>query len=390
MRILLTTDTIGGVWTFTRELSTHLLASGHVVGLVSFGRVPSATQQAWANAVEQQFGAERFVFCATEAPLEWMQDNERTWTAGAPVLQEFATHFAPDVLHSNQFCWAALPLGVPTVVTAHSDVLSWAAATQAEGKLPASAWLERYCELVQRGLDAAWAVTAPTAAMAAALRAHFHVPSAVDYIANGRTLPAGEVAGERALQAVCVGRLWDTGKGLDTLLTVDSPMPVLVAGERQFENASARMAAFLQPVGELAEERVLDLFRSSAVCIAPSRYEPFGLAPLEAAMCGCALVLRDLPSFREIWGKAALYFASAEELEQHLHSLAADPARLRFAQTMAQRRAAHFSAERMTAHYVALYAKLVAGTHRTAGMAGASASADPLARSAKEFAHHAA
>ncbi len=32
MRVLLTTDTVGGVWTFTRELTAGLLARGHDSG----------------------------------------------------------------------------------------------------------------------------------------------------------------------------------------------------------------------------------------------------------------------------------------------------------------------------------------------------------------------
>jgi glycosyltransferase involved in cell wall biosynthesis len=43
------------------------------------------------------------------------------------------------------------------------------------------------------------------------------------------------------------------------------------------------------------------------VYAAPARYEPFGYAPLEAALSGCALVLGDIPSFRELWEGAALF-----------------------------------------------------------------------------------
>ena len=35
----------------------------------------------------------------------------------------------------------------------------------------------------------------------------------------------------------------------------------------------------------------------------PARYEPFGLSILEAALSGCALVLGDLPSLRELWDR---------------------------------------------------------------------------------------
>ena len=47
MRILMTTDTVGGVWTFTAELARQLLSRGHAVALASFGREPSEEQQAW-------------------------------------------------------------------------------------------------------------------------------------------------------------------------------------------------------------------------------------------------------------------------------------------------------------------------------------------------------
>ena len=36
-------------------------------------------------------------------------------------------------------------------------------------------------------------------------------------------------------------------------------------------------------------------------------YEPFGLAVLEAAQAGCALVLSDIPTFRELWDGAAMF-----------------------------------------------------------------------------------
>ena len=41
MRILMTTDTVGGVWSFTKELSRGLLENGCEVALVSLGRMPT-------------------------------------------------------------------------------------------------------------------------------------------------------------------------------------------------------------------------------------------------------------------------------------------------------------------------------------------------------------
>jgi glycosyltransferase involved in cell wall biosynthesis len=49
--------------------------------------------------------------------------------------------------------------------------------------------------------------------------------------------------------------------------------------------------------------------RAAAIFAAPALYEPFGLSVAEAAASGCALVLSDIPSMRELWGDAALFVA---------------------------------------------------------------------------------
>jgi glycosyltransferase involved in cell wall biosynthesis len=46
----------------------------------------------------------------------------------------------------------------------------------------------------------------------------------------------------------------------------------------------------------------------AAIFVSPALYEPFGLSVLEAAGRGAALALADLPTFRELWGGAALFF----------------------------------------------------------------------------------
>jgi glycogen(starch) synthase len=55
MRILITTDTIGGVWTFTQELTTGLLQAHCQVVLVSFGRLPNDQQQQWVSNMRRSW-----------------------------------------------------------------------------------------------------------------------------------------------------------------------------------------------------------------------------------------------------------------------------------------------------------------------------------------------
>jgi glycosyltransferase involved in cell wall biosynthesis len=112
-------------------------------------------------------------------------------------------------------------------------------------------------------------------------------------------------------------------------------------------------------VGRLSEQGLLALFRASSIYLATSIYEPFGLAPLEAALCGCAILANDIPSLREVWGDAALYFNSAATLTKLLAQLQASPKILLAARQRAGRRALQLSAAHMAAEYLALYAELL-------------------------------
>ncbi len=354
MRLLLTTDTVGGVWTFTQELSAELLRRGHSVALLSLGREPSASQAEACRELQTRYG-ERFRYESSTAPLEWMDGNERAYSEAITPLLALAESFQADVVHSNQFCFGDLPLPLPVVITAHSDVLSWAAACRPHGLEP-SAWLRQYQSLVECGLQRATAVVAPTQWMSETLCRHYPLPSAPKVILNGRNLRLMRDGSKRP-QAVSVGRLWDEAKNLALLTEVVSPVPVLVAGEQRFESSKlvvdSRNLTFL---GALTEQEVLVLFEESSLYVAPSRYEPFGLAPLEAAQCGCALLLNDLPSFREIWGDAALYFQDAKSLSRLLATLS--PQSILEAQQRSQKRARQLTATRMAEQYESLYREL--------------------------------
>jgi hypothetical protein len=88
-------------------------------------------------------------------------------------------------------------------------------------------------------------------------------------------------------------------------------------------------------------------------------YEPFGLAPLDAALCGCAILANDLLSLREVWGDAALYFHDASSLKSLLCALVACPEMLARASLSAFRRGQELTASRMADAYSELYANLM-------------------------------
>ncbi len=353
MRVLMTTDTVGGVWTFTQDLVRGLLQRDCAVALASFGRLPSKPQSGWLQAMQARWG-KNFCYQNSEVPLEWMEQNQNAYSSAAPLLIELSQEFAADIFHSNQFCFGALPLKIPKVITAHSDVLSWAECCR-NGCLEESAWLKQYCYLVSRGVSRADLVIAPTNWMAQALARNFGVEQ-IATIPNGRSLYLAKDVPKK-LQAVTAGRPWDDAKNISLLQEVHPPMSLLVAGEKEYANRRVADGGEVEFVGSLLQEELLNLFLESAVYICTSRYEPFGLAPLEAALCGCAILANDIPSLREVWGKDALYFHDADSLEKLLHELADNPELLASAQERSNFRARFYSAERMTDKYVAIFSQ---------------------------------
>ena len=306
MRILLTTDTMGGVWTFTKEMTAGLLKRGHAVALVSFGRQPSHEQQLWCAGLHLTHG-DNFQFTASNAPLEWMEKNEFVFAQGAGVLSHVARQFRPDLLHSNQFCFGVMSLDIPKLITAHSDVLSCADACRPRG-LENSRWLRQYRSLVTHGLHGADAVVSPTRWMASSLARHYSDLPTLYVVLNGRELRAPE-SQLRTVQAVTVGRLWDEAKNVGMLRTVNSPIPIYIAGERQHGTSVApKQMGHSILLGALPEPALAALYARSSIYIATSIYEPFGLAPVEAALCGCAVVANDIPSLREVWGDSGVVF----------------------------------------------------------------------------------
>lgn len=80
-------------------------------------------------------------------------------------------------------------------------------------------------------------------------------------------------------------------------------------------------------LGLIPQADLVALYRGADAFVYPSRYEGFGLPPLEAMACGCPVICSRATSLPEVVGDAALLFdpASPAELEAHLRALASRP-----------------------------------------------------------------
>ena len=195
-------------------------------------------------------------------------------------------------------------------------------------------------------------------------------------IYNGRTPAWFDPMARKEKYAASAGRMWDEGKQSRLLMEMERPpLPILVAGAAALAGNSAQSEAKGAPVagvrcvGELSEDAMRELLSRAAIYIASSKYEPFGLAPLEAALSRCAIVANDIPSLREVWEDAVMYFRKDDacSLREALARLDGDrELRLEYANRAYQRAVRHYMAGRMVDEYMEAYASLLAQRARAA------------------------
>jgi glycosyltransferase involved in cell wall biosynthesis len=371
MKILISTDTVGGVLTYTTDLAAALEASGDEVVVATMGPpLRRAQREALPGRVHE-----------SDFRLEWMEDPWDDVAAAGAWLLRLEEDEQPDVVHLCSYAHGALPFKAPKVLVAHSDVLSWWRAIHGTEAPPS--W-NRYREETAAGLTGADAVVAPTAAMLEELQQDHHLnPGRTQVIPNGSPTPTSQpgTGGPRAasvelhqllpLPGVEVdavredgafvlgsGRFWDGAKNLAALDAAAAGLswPVVVAGDLG-DDPGPRHAF---STGVLDSGSLTALRRAAPVYAAPAVYEPFGLGILEAARDGCALVLGDIASLRELWEDAAIFVDPGDPraLREVLACLIEAPkVRLDLAER-ARARAAEYPIERTARAYRALYEAL--------------------------------
>ena len=348
----MTADTVGGVWTYAVELARELDASGVRVAIAAMG-APVATHQR-----AQLAGCRDVTVIDGGFRLEWMQDPWDDVNAAGEWLMALERDLRPDIVHLNQFAFGALPFRAPRLVVAHSCVASWWRAVHGEA---APAEWDTYRRRVRDGLAGAARVAAPTEAMLASLRTEYGWDGDELVLPNGCVTTAFAPAPKQP-RILAAGRFWDAAKNLQALeqAAPGLPWPVCVAGSATHPDGGSVQPQGVQVLGELPRAQLARELARAAIYALPARYEPFGLSVLEAALSGCALVLGDIASLREVWGNAARYVPPDDPQALHaaLLSLIASPHERAHLAEAAQLRAQRYTAHAMAERYVACYAEL--------------------------------
>jgi glycosyltransferase involved in cell wall biosynthesis len=344
----MTADAVGGVWQYATELARGLMPHGWSVDLALLGPGPAPATD--VTVIE------------TGLPLDWLAEDPADVAASARAVAQLARGY--DAVQLNQPALAIADYPGPLIAVVHSCVATWWAAVEHGPLPPALAW---QAALTARGLDQADVVVAPSAAFAKSVARTYTLRQPPMVVHNGRSGAPGRGAGARVFTA---GRLWDRGKDVATLdrAAARLSLPFEAAGPLAGPHGERVSVAHLRSLGRLDDAAVAERLAGRPIFASAARYEPFGFAVLEAALAGCALVLSDIPTFRELWDGAATFVAPGDDagFADAIETLAADTALRTARGTLAATRAATFTPDRMAAGMAAILDRLAPATETQA------------------------
>lgn len=352
--VLITTDAVGGVWTYTLELARALRRHNVHLIIATMGTRLAESQRVAALELDNVHLHE------STYKLEWMSDPWDDVAEAGEWLLELEAAYQPDVVHLNGYVHGSLSWQSPVLITGHSCVYSWYRWVKATS--PPTSW-NTYRQRVIEGLEGANVVAAPTEFMLSCLRKNYGFSGTGHVVYNGRE-PNALGARRKEPFIFSAGRLWDEAKNMKTLDRAAAKLswPVFIAGPEASPDGERTYLANASTLGALPPPELAAWMGRASIFALPARYEPFGLTPLEAALSGCALVLGDIPSLREVWGYSALFVPpdDTDLLARAVTMLIKDPVLRKRLGRRAYRRALRFLPERMARGYLALYASALA------------------------------
>ena len=301
-RVMMTTDAVGGVWIYSSTLARALCRRGLEVALVTLGPEPRPDQ------IEAVAGISGLTLETTDLALEWIDPEGLDFRRAKEWLLAIEDRVGPDVVHLNSYREAMSAWRAPFIVVAHSCVRSWWLACRGEEPREPR-WLT-YMENVYAGLAAATRWLAPTSSFRNTIAKLYGPESAGLVIPNGIEVQVPRTTKQRFILAA--GRQWDEAKNLSMLSRVAPrvPWPIQTNGPLDIRSDDERQG---ERSRELSHPALLEVMGRASILASPAVYEPFGLTILEAAAAGCALVLSDIDTLRELWDGAALFVDARDD-----------------------------------------------------------------------------
>ena len=354
LRLLMTADAVGGVWQYATDLASALAPLGVETTLAVLGPAPSADQRAAASAIAG------VTLVETSLPLDWLCESAVPVRAAGAAIADLARTQAADLIQYNMPTLAAVSGGLPSIAVTHGCVSTW---WEAAKRTPLAQPYHWHRALMLEGLRSVDQVVAPTRAYADGVAAHYRLARAPVAVHNGRVAPADIKPTSLSDQVLTAGRMWDSVKNAALLDRVAARLavPFHAAGALVGPHNERIALEHLHTLGELDAGVLRRRLADRPVFVSAASFEPFGLAVLEAAQAGCALVLSDIATFRELWDGAAVFVTGEDERDwaEAVDALIADPGCRHAAGEAARTRAARYTPAATAQAMATLYRGLV-------------------------------
>lgn len=350
----MTTDTVGGVWTYTLELCRALRDYNYEIHLLALGAKPDEWQ------IQEIKGIDNVVFYPGNLKLEWMENPWADVEKTNIKIETLCKIIEPDLFHFNNYVCLRSQEAIQKVTVFHSCVQTWWLAVK-QCEVPTT-W-NRYVEHLENACNASNVVIFPTDAIRREAYKVHAITAPYDVIYNGRTLDITENV-EKEKIIFCTGRIWDEAKNLMMLCELASqlPWPVYVAGNNANPNTAEKVTLNnIRFLGKLNPDELQYWLERTEIYVNPALYEPFGLAVLEAAKMGCALVLSDITTLQEVWQENAVYFdpRKENELEEAILKLINDDMLRKSYKDKAQKHSHKYQSKDMANAYDKVYKSLL-------------------------------
>src|ERR1043165_1300718 len=119
LKVLMTADTVGGVWTYCMELCKALQPYHVHFSIVTTGAKLSISQ--W----EEVIALPNVKVYETDYLLEWMENPWCDINEMGDYVLQLEQEIQPDIIHLNSYSYGSLAWNAPVIMVAHSDVYSW-------------------------------------------------------------------------------------------------------------------------------------------------------------------------------------------------------------------------------------------------------------------------
>ncbi len=350
----MTADTVGGVWTYAINLCSGLQAHNVEIHLMTMGGHLSKKQVKQISRLKNIF-----LYCS-DYKLEWMDDPWEDVKLAGQWINSIYNKVNPDIIHFNHFGEINEDWICPVVTVFHSCVQTWWKAVKGE-KVPAE-W-KKYCTTVEKSIFFSDVLVAPSKAILSEAEKVYGEIGFSKVIYNGGDAP-GFILETKEPFILSAGRIWDEAKNINLLSEIASQLawPVYIAGSHESPfTGEATLPDNVQYLGQLSQQELQSYMNRASLFVMPAKYEPFGLAILEAAKSGCTLALGNIATINEIWGDAAHYFNpnDREQAVEVLQELIKGEGLREKLSAKSSIRAQEFTSEKMAEEYISLYKGLI-------------------------------